>query len=182
MSTDDAGDRVLAPVVAGQALAPERLKPDCANCDGLCCFAPRFEWPHYHKPGASACQNLDLGTMRCRIFERLEVEGYTTCRSWDCFGAGPAVTRLFREIGRTWRDDPEVAALETAVFAVVWAELHNHVYPARTPKTAPCSVADIARAQPLIDVVFKLLAEPLADGERPREVPTSIAIDEARES
>ena len=130
-------DCIAEPIVAGHRLEPSRLGPDCANCDGLCCFAPRFDWPHYQKPGATPCQNLDLDTMRCRIFDRLEAEGYTACRTWDCYGAGPAVSRLFREIGRTCRSDTEIGRLQTAVFAVVWAELHNHLFPTRAPERGP---------------------------------------------
>ncbi len=105
------------------------------------------------------------GSNPCKGIRRYR-QGRSERRTWDCYGAGPAVSRLFREIGRTWRSDTEIGRLQTAVFAVVWAELHNHLFPTRAPKAPPCPAEDIARAQPLIDVALKILSQPIdgADG------------------
>lgn len=94
--------------MSDQPLDPYR--PDCSRCQGLCCVAPA------HRPGDgfpcaknqdAACGHLDRETFRCRVFDRLELEGYTTCRAYDCFGAGPQVTRWLSE---PWPASPESAA------------------------------------------------------------------------
>ncbi|MEQ8585609.1 MAG: hypothetical protein RLO01_06405 [Thalassobaculaceae bacterium] len=88
------------------ALPLDPYKADCARCQGLCCVAPGhragdgFPRP---KPGDRACENLDRRTFRCRIFERLEAEGFTVCRGYECFGAGPQVVRW---LGDDWQERP----------------------------------------------------------------------------
>lgn len=78
---------------------PEPLdpyRPDCSRCQGLCCVAPahrRTDGFPVAKNQDTACRHLDCKTFRCRAFDRLEAQGYTTCRAYDCFGAGPQVTR-----------------------------------------------------------------------------------------
>lgn len=87
-------------------------KADCSRCQGLCCVAPGHRagegFPRA-KPGNLACENLDRSTFRCRIFDRLESEGFTVCRGYECFGAGPQVARW---LGGDWQDlsEEEVAA------------------------------------------------------------------------
>lgn len=72
------------------------FKADCARCQGLCCAAPGHRQDDgfpVDKPADRACRNLDPETFRCRAFETLEREGFTTCRGYECFGAGPQVAR-----------------------------------------------------------------------------------------
>ncbi|MAN45779.1 MAG: hypothetical protein GYB49_02635 [Alphaproteobacteria bacterium] len=85
---------------------PVSLKADCARCAGLCCVAPPFdkspEFGHA-KPANTPCKHLGADN-RCAIHARRLEEGYAGCISYDCHGAGQAVTQgMFG--GRSWRDD-----------------------------------------------------------------------------
>jgi hypothetical protein len=111
-------------------LDAERLKPDCAACDAYCCVGTSLDLPHYRKPPATPCRNLDAATLRCRIFACLEAEGYPFCRGFDCHGAGPAVTALFRRLGRSWPTAPDAAKVQFDVFNLVFARLHEQFHPA----------------------------------------------------
>jgi hypothetical protein len=80
-----------------------RFKTDCTRCHGLCCtvFAhlPVNGFP-VDKPADTPCRHL-TSDHRCAVFETLEDEGFTVCRHYDCFGAGPMVTRWMMRIGQT---------------------------------------------------------------------------------
>lgn len=86
------------------------FRPDCGNCQALCCVAPQFQpqngFPCHKAPG-EPCRNLIQNTFRCGIWQELEAEGYLTCRSFDCFGGGQLVTRAMRAQGLDWPDLPE---------------------------------------------------------------------------
>lgn len=72
----------------------ERYRTDCRRCKGLCCIVPAHipdnGFPT-EKPANQHCRHLSA-EHRCRIFARLETEGYTVCRAYDCHGAGPLVS------------------------------------------------------------------------------------------
>ncbi len=55
------------------------------------------------KPACVTCPNLD-GRDRCRIHDRLELEGFGGCVLYDCLGAGQ---RVVQEVfgGASWRED-----------------------------------------------------------------------------
>jgi hypothetical protein len=90
---------------------PARLRPDCAQCSGLCCVAPPFDADQgfgHDKAAHEPCRHL-APDFRCRIHGRLLENGYPGCASFDCFGAGQRVTQqLFG--GRNWSRNPEIAA------------------------------------------------------------------------
>ncbi|MDA0239285.1 MAG: hypothetical protein O3A84_04560 [Proteobacteria bacterium] len=143
-------------------LDPEKLKPDCDSCDGLCCVSPVLDLPHYQKPAAQPCKNLDVVNLRCRIFETLEDEGYPFCRAFDCHGAGPAVTALFREVGRSWRNDADAGKVEFDVFNIVYATLHRRL------ADDPPLITDVTEEhhealRPFIDAVLIWLSDHGAD-------------------
>jgi hypothetical protein len=81
------------------------LVSDCASCAGLCCIATSFEVSEYFgldKPAGMACPHL-ASDCRCSIHDDLVGRGFAGCAAYECFGAGPRVTRVF---GRG--ADPEV--------------------------------------------------------------------------
>ncbi len=94
------------------ALAPlPDMNADCGKCAGLCCAAFAFEKSDMFaidKPVDEGCPNLKPD-FSCRIHaERIEL-GFKGCTLFDCHGAGQRVTQdIFG--GRTWRDDPAIAA------------------------------------------------------------------------
>lgn len=77
---------------------------DCTRCFGLCCIAlghqPSAGFPAV-KPRDTACRHLDAD-FRCAAFDRLETFGFTVCRSYDCFGAGPVVADRMRSEWGPW--------------------------------------------------------------------------------
>jgi hypothetical protein len=90
---------------------PAKLRPDCANCSGLCCVVPPFDADQgfgHDKAAREPCHHLQ-GDFRCGIYANLAEQGYPGCVSFDCFGAGQRVTQeLFG--GANWSQSPEIAA------------------------------------------------------------------------
>ena len=73
------------------------LVPDCASCAAICCTATSFDACEdfaFDKPAGVACGHL-RGDGRCAIHDELAVRGFTGCAVYDCYGAGPRVTRAF---------------------------------------------------------------------------------------
>ena len=73
------------------------LVSDCASCGGLCCIATSFEASEYFgldKPAGMACPHL-LSDCRCAIHDDLVGRGFAGCAAYECYGAGPRVTRAF---------------------------------------------------------------------------------------
>jgi len=96
------------------------LRGDCAQCAALCCVALAFDRSAlfaYDKPAGEPCANLgDKG--RCTIHTVRAAKGFAGCESYDCLGAGQAVTQgLFG--GANWRDDPALLGPLMRAFAVL---------------------------------------------------------------
>ncbi|HWU62514.1 MAG TPA: hypothetical protein VN112_10865 [Ensifer sp.] len=96
--------------MAAPAPLPDMIA-DCGKCAGLCCAAFAFEKSDMFaidKPVDEGCPNLKQD-FSCRIHaDRIEL-GFRGCTLFDCHGAGQRVTQdIFG--GRTWRDDPAIAA------------------------------------------------------------------------
>jgi uncharacterized protein YjbI with pentapeptide repeats len=70
----------------------------------------------YDKPAGTPCRNLQ-DDFRCGIHPRLRASGFSGCTVYECFGAGQRVTQLFG--GRTWRDEPAIAADMFAAFTAM---------------------------------------------------------------
>lgn len=122
-------------------LDPDRLRPDCARCFGLCCVAPAFAVSAdfaIDKHAGQPCPHL-AGDFRCAIHARLCPEGFPGCAAYDCFGAGQQVAQV-TFAGEDWRGSPERAALMFRVFGVM-RQLHEllwHVAQALAmPEAAP---------------------------------------------
>lgn len=103
----------------------DRLKPNCANCHALCCVALEFDWPHYKKPPGVPCKNL-TEDFKCSIFDRLEEEGYSECRSHNCYGAGQSIAQAVEgATGCTWRDGDHVKNVEFSEYLNLFADIHE---------------------------------------------------------
>lgn len=86
-----------------------KLRAECANCCALCCVGPAFDAEQgfgFDKRAHIPCINLRRD-FRCGIHDRLRPLGFPSCASFDCYGAGQRVTRLFG--GVSWRSAPELA-------------------------------------------------------------------------
>jgi hypothetical protein len=93
------------------AIAPDRLRPDCERCFGLCCVAPAFAASAdfaITKPAGQACPNLG-SNFRCGIHDNLRERGFAGCAVFDCYGAGQHVAQVTYR-GRDWRANPSTAA------------------------------------------------------------------------
>jgi uncharacterized protein YjbI with pentapeptide repeats len=105
--------------------APDQLRPDCANCAGLCCVALPFARSAdfaVDKPAGTPCTNLQ-DDFRCGIHGELRERGFAGCTVFDCLGAGQKVSQVTFG-GRDWRGDPGTARRMFAVFPVV-RQLHE---------------------------------------------------------
>ncbi|HEY5857141.1 MAG TPA: pentapeptide repeat-containing protein [Aldersonia sp.] len=98
----------------------EELRPDCTACFALCCTAFGFVRSAdfaIDKPAGIPCGHL-APDHSCTIHAHLRGRGFRGCLSFDCFGAGQAVSqRLFA--GRSWRDHPQASRDMFASFAVM---------------------------------------------------------------
>ena len=109
------------------SLVIEQFEPDCSNCHGLCCKSLAFDWPHYKKPAGTPCKNL-TDDFQCGIWNSLEDEGFSECRSYNCYGAGQSVASLIEEQHpNTWRTDARVQHGEMGVFQKVYLELYRDI-------------------------------------------------------
>jgi uncharacterized protein YjbI with pentapeptide repeats len=108
--------------------ARHRLRADCSRCAGLCCVAPAFAASAdfaIDKPAGVACTNL-REDFRCRIHDSLRPQGFPGCEVFDCFGAGQQLTQVTFG-GRSWREDPGLAAAQFAVLPVM-RQLHEMLW------------------------------------------------------
>lgn len=108
-----------------QRRAEPDLRADCARCVGLCCVALAFARSAdfaMSKEAGEPCVHLEAD-YRCDIHSRLRPEGFKGCTVFDCFGAGQQVTQVTYG-GRSWRDEPAVAARMFPVFTVM-RQLHE---------------------------------------------------------
>ena len=136
-------DRPLLPLVDERA----HLRADCSRCAGLCCVAPPFAASAdfaFDKPAGVPCRHLQ-GDFRCGIHDRLRPEGFPGCTVFDCFGAGQHVVQVVSG-GRTWREDPALAAEQFALLPVVRALHEMRWYLAEACVRAPGrAVTDLQR-------------------------------------
>ncbi|KQR10312.1 pentapeptide repeat-containing protein [Cellulomonas sp. Leaf334] len=128
------------------------LRSDCSRCAGLCCVAHSFQRSSdfaYDKPAGTPCRNLQ-DDFRCAIHPDLRTSGFTGCTVYECFGAGQFVTQQLFD-GRTWRDDPAIAADMFAVFGTMRG-LHELLW-------YLTEALSIDAAAPLHDEVARLRSE-----------------------
>jgi hypothetical protein len=73
------------------------LVSDCRSCDALCCVATSFDASEdfaISKAAGAACPHLAVDR-RCTIHAALAERGFLGCAIYDCYGAGPKITRAF---------------------------------------------------------------------------------------
>ncbi|MBT3916471.1 MAG: hypothetical protein HN731_04760 [Rhodospirillaceae bacterium] len=135
-----------------------KLKTDCENCDAVCCVATKFKLPDYYKPPRTPCKHLDQEHGSCTIFDKLEDEGFTFCRDFDCYGGGLAVSNLFKEIGKNWASDPEIAEVQFHTFSIVYFQLVKYLHPDRAIEIdVPDDI--IEELKPFTEQALDMLAE-----------------------
>jgi hypothetical protein len=73
------------------------LVSDCGNCAALCCVATSFEASDdfaCDKAAGVACVHLQAHA-RCAIHAQRIERGFAGCTVYECYGAGPRITRAF---------------------------------------------------------------------------------------
>jgi hypothetical protein len=73
------------------------LVSDCRSCDALCCVATSFDASEdfaISKAAGTPCPHLAFDH-RCTIHAELAERGFLGCAIYDCYGAGPKITRAF---------------------------------------------------------------------------------------
>lgn len=99
---------------------PDTYEHDCKNCQGLCCVDLRLteaKFPIYKDPGV-ACPNLEtdsgakIDQFRCRIHDKLEATGWSSCTTYTCSGAGQMLSVFLRDLGLNWAKKDEAMSLE----------------------------------------------------------------------
>ena len=137
-------------------MIPERFRPDCDACCGLCCVANAFDSIQgfgYNKPARTPCLHLQTD-FRCSIHEVLAEKGFPGCVSFDCFGAGQWVTqRLFH--GAVWSNSSRIAPRMFRSFSriMVIHELLVLLLIAKQHVTDPDTVARLDKKQRELEVL-----------------------------
>jgi hypothetical protein len=123
------------------------LQADCSRCVGLCCVLPAFvssaEFA-IDKPAGVACPNLHDDS-RCGIHDQLRARGFSGCVTYDCFGAGPALT----EVSPTGRRHAILAPARLPASFSVLRQLHELLWlltEARTLDAASAIHPELAAA------------------------------------
>ena len=101
------------------------LKPECAECFGLCCVALYFSTQDgfpTDKIAGKPCPNLEEN-FHCMIHEKLKACGLKGCAAYECFGAGQQVSQVTFK-GRNWREEPSSADVMFDVFLIM-QQLHE---------------------------------------------------------
>lgn len=133
----------------GPTTTDPELQPDCARCAALCCVAFAFDRSEdfaLDKPAGKPCPNLTADD-RCRLHADLVGHGFAGCASYDCHGAGQRVTQeMFA--GRSWRDDPALAAAMFEAFRVL-RKVHALLDLLRTAGRLPLTPEQNARREQL---------------------------------
>jgi hypothetical protein len=120
-------------IKSSQNRIKEKLVADCKECEALCCNGPQFDTPTYKKSAGVPCKNLDRRSFKCQIYENRGTLGYEFCQKFDCHGAGQAVTKLFRKLGRNRQDNKFIEKIQYEVFVNTYLYLSEHYYPDQKP-------------------------------------------------
>jgi len=98
------------------------LVPDCASCAAVCCIATSFDASEdfaFDKAAGVGCQYLGRDC-RCAIHEELLDRGFRGCAVYDCFGAGPRVTRAFAGMEDCDRERNDAFLILRVVHEQLW--------------------------------------------------------------
>ena len=113
------------------------------------------------KPAGSPCPNLG-DDFRCGIHAELRERGFPGCEVFDCFGAGQQLTQVTFG-GRTWREDPALAAAQFAVLPVL-RQLHETLWYLAEVLSLPAAAAlhdEVRTAQARTDALAAGTADEL---------------------
>jgi hypothetical protein len=95
------------------------LVSDCVRCAAICCIVTSFDASEdfaFDKPAGVGCHHL-THDCRCAIHDDLAIRGLRGCATYDCYGAGPRVTRAL-DATDAQRDD--VFRVLRAVHELLW--------------------------------------------------------------
>lgn len=98
------------------------LVSDCRSCDALCCVATSFDASEdfaFSKAAGVPCPHLALDH-RCTIHAALIERGFLGCAVYDCYGAGPKVTRRFAGSGSSQRQRHAAFMAIRIVHELLW--------------------------------------------------------------
>jgi hypothetical protein len=98
------------------------LVSDCGNCAAVCCVATSFEVSDdfaCDKAAGERCSNLRADGL-CAIHAQLSRRGFSGCAVYECYGAGPRVTRAFEGIANTERLRNETFVQLRVLHELLW--------------------------------------------------------------
>lgn len=106
----------------------ESLRPDCANCFGLCCVAFHYlkseDFP-INKPAGQPCVHL-ADSYTCTIHSELRERGFKGCTVYDCLGAGQFVSQVTFG-GESWQEQENSGTLMFTVLPIV-TQVHELLF------------------------------------------------------
>jgi hypothetical protein len=140
------------------------LVADCGSCAAVCCVVLPFDASEdfaFEKPAGVACRHLQ-SDRRCAIHDRLVERGLSGCAVYECYGAGPRVTRAFTPAERH-----EAFLVLRVIHELLWllteaAKLLPPSHEVRATLAGAIEALDVIAARPFEDLV-------VIDVERYRE-------------
>jgi hypothetical protein len=137
------------------------LVPDCGSCDALCCVATSFDACEdfaITKPAGTPCPHLATNH-RCTIHASRLERGFLGCTIYDCYGAGPEVTRRSASDGSRQRQRDAAFMALRIVHELLWQLLE-------AAKLCPASQRSLAAE----------LQDQIAELESLAHAPTSVLL------
>jgi hypothetical protein len=128
------------------------LTADCECCAALCCTILCFDQSEafaIDKPAGVPCPNLTIDA-RCAIYADRAKLKFSGCVSYDCYGAGPRITRLYADTRDVRERDQAFYALRD-VNELLWQLTE-------AAKLCPPQQADLARELALATTTLHALA------------------------
>ena len=145
------------------------LVPDCGSCDALCCVATSFDASDdfaISKAAGVPCPHLALDHC-CTIHAGLRDRGFLGCAIYDCYGAGPKITRAFAVVGSSRLQRDQAFRALRVVQELLWQLLEASKLCPTTAGALETELAhELARLEELAQTTpARLLATELAPRE-----------------
>lgn len=128
------------------------LVTDCARCSALCCVATSFDVSEdfaFDKAAGERCRHL-LADYRCAIHDTLDARGCSGCSIYECYGAGPRVTRIAEAARFTDRERDEAFRRVRELHELLWLLTEAQK---RCPASPPDLDAQLTRAIAALDAI-----------------------------
>lgn len=142
------------------------LASDCRSCDALCCVATSFDASEdfaISKAAGAPCPHL-ADDHRCTIHAALTERGFLGCAIYDCYGAGPKITRAWLRHCSSERQRHAAFMAMRVVHELLWQLLE-------ASRMCPCAQTELGAE------IAREIATLEALAQTPTSVPETSALE-----